>query len=142
KGQDGRPLQGINAGVTFQNPTLKPGAWGDTDSFARLGKTDATGLFSADAEAGFLVHYGAGGNGYYKSRGEIEFKTEKEGRYQPWNPIVELVVKKIINPIPMYARRVECEIPILSEPVGFDLIAANWAPPHGPGKSNDLLFKI
>lgn len=135
-------LEGIETGITFEKPGSKPGSWGASEHLTRSGKTDPSGLFSAEAEAGFIVHYGAGGDGYYKSYGQFEFKAEKEGRYLPWNPTVELIVKKIIKPIPMFARRLEKEIPVVNESVGFDLIEADWVAPHGKGKSDDLLFRV
>jgi hypothetical protein len=81
--------------------------------------------------------------GFYPSTGKpVEFARSEDARWQPWDPTVVLILKKIVRPIPMYARRIEREIPLANEKVGFDLMDADWVAPHGRGKSGDILFKV
>jgi hypothetical protein len=140
--EENRPLADVDVGITFEQSKYKPVVWGSADMMTKRGKSDSNGIFAAAACGGNYVGYGAGGNGYYESRGTIEFKTVKDGRYQPWNPIVILMLKKILNPVPMYARRLEIDIPILNESAGFDLIESDWVAPYGHGKSEDIRFKV
>jgi len=60
----------------------------------------------------------------------------------PWNPTIELVLKKIVNPVPMYARRVNVEVPATDKPLGFDLVQGDWVQPFGKGVQSDFLFKL
>jgi len=141
-GENGGNLSGAKAEITFLNPVHKPGTWGSSDTFSRSGKTDANGLFVAEEKAGFEVHYGASAPNYYRSLGRFDFKTEKAGKYLPWNPTFEVVLKKIINPIPMYARRAQVETPVSDQPVGFDLVESDWVAPYGKGKLSDFIFTL
>ncbi|HEY5747868.1 MAG TPA: hypothetical protein VIU12_17465, partial [Chryseolinea sp.] len=71
------------------------------------------------------------------------FNKKNGGRWEPWNPTVEMVLKPIVNPIPMYARRVDTiDIPTVGQPVGFDLIVSDWVNPYGKGKTSDFIFLL
>jgi hypothetical protein len=140
--QDSRPMTGVDVLVTFELPKYRPGVWGSADMLTKRGKSNEKGMFSVVANAGSYAGFAAEAPGYYKSRGTIEFKSEKQGRYEPWNPTVTLTLKRIINPVPMYARRFETEIPMMDGAVGFDLIESDWVRPHGRGKLSDIRFKI
>jgi hypothetical protein len=82
-------------------------------------------------------HYYSGGGGLFR------FKEVINGRWEPWNPQLEIVVPRILKPIPMYGRRVgespRLEMPS-TEPVGYDLAVSDWVAPHGKGKRSDLIF--
>lgn len=81
--------------------------------------------------------YYNGGGGRYR------FKEVVNGRWEPWNPQLEIVVPRILNPIPLYARRLgfgpNVELPAAG-PVGFDLLVSDWVAPHGRGKQADFIF--
>jgi hypothetical protein len=136
-------ISGVKVAVTFEMPKYRPGVWGSSEMLTKRGLSDNKGLFSATAKSGNYVGYGAEAPGFYPSTGKpVEFLESKDGRWQPWDPTVVLILKKIVHPIPMYARRQETDIPSLSESAGFDLIEADWVVPHGRGKSSDFVFKI
>ena len=43
----------------------------------------------------------------------------------------------------MYARKVEMlRVPVVGQPVGFDLVASDWVAPHGKGSVSDLIFTL
>lgn len=67
-------------------------------------------------------------------------RNAKEGRWEPWNPIVEMPLKEYINPIPMYATgmRNRVELPILNQWIAFDLEKNDWVAPWGAGRFCDL----
>ncbi len=82
-------------------------------------------------------------DGYYVTAAPVRFTRVKMGRWQPWNPTIDLVLRKIENPIPMYFKKiVGLEIPKLKEPVGFDLIKADWVAPYGKGIKEDIIFTL
>jgi hypothetical protein len=105
-----------------------------------VGLTDTNGIFKAS-------HFGRSVDlsfqieklGYYLTRTDyhlgFNYKPEK------WNPIETIVLRKIGNPIPMYAKDQNMKFPKLDEQIGFDLMAGDWVTPYGNGFHNDMLFK-
>lgn len=78
---------------------------------------------------------------YYMSSPEsYNFKKAIAGKWQPWNPTLDVVMRKIINPIAMYAKYLNIGIPKIGETLGFDLEAGDWVAPYGRGKLADILF--
>jgi len=151
--ESGNPIQGADAGINFEIP--KPLGKGPGININRKsGKTDSDGFFSAKGETTPYVSFGASHESYYPSSNKFKQFTDVNGligfrKYEPWNPTIELVLKKIINPIPMYAvnrgapRPGELpEIPVLGRFIGFDLTANDWMAPHGLGTHADFLFKV
>lgn len=68
-------------------------------------------------------------------------------RWLPWNPTYTIVVRKILNPVPMYVGRVPkvfgtFTVPVLAHAVGYDLIARDWVIPHGKGTHRDFIFEV
>lgn len=138
-GEDGLPIAGANAGVTFEqfSPNSKP-------LFKNMnGITDNSGLFSATGGTIIDVHYGAEKTGNYHTFGQpFDFTEKQNGRWLPWNPTLTVILKKIINPVPMYAKQVSAEIPAEAKTVGFDLQEADWVAPHGKGRRADFVFYL
>jgi len=111
------------------------------------GKTDTGGLFSAIGTPVNEVNYQVKKDGYYTTEGKYVFyrpndtNIVKDGRWQPWNPTNMVVLKERRNPVPMFAREVEIEMPAQNVPVGFDLEKGDWVAPYGKGIQPDLLFR-
>ncbi len=151
--EQGNPISGANAGIGLMTSKGKGQGWG-TNSSRESGVTDSDGLFSGEGTTQPYLSFSATKDGYYGSGGEFTSFTGVSGflgfrKYEPWNPTVELLLKKIINPIPMYATRMSAyrkgerpEIPVLDRFVGFDLQANDWVVPHGLGIHRDFLFKV
>jgi hypothetical protein len=114
------------------------------------GKTDASGNVSLELPCLF-------GNvsiltrpavlGYYPNGLSYQFANVVIGKWQPWNPTINLVVSPIFNPIPMYARKVgvmggDLTLPAKNTPIGFDLVAADWVAPYSKGTSADVIFTL
>ena len=136
--EEGKSVEEAGAGIGFF------GRKGED----RKGKTDKDGIFSAqspahDGEFAFIVKK----DGYYNTNGRDKVKMpdgkleQKDGKWQPWNPTIEVVLKKMINPVPMYAKRVEVEIPELNKEIGYDLVAGDWVAPHGKGITTDIMIQ-
>jgi hypothetical protein len=113
-------------------------------------RTDREGLAVVrfDSERGDSTYGIYNMPGYYSTRSlQYQFKEIKNGRWSPWNPVVNVVLKPILNPIPMYGRRVGelpalLEIPLRDNPCGYDLIAGDWVKPYGKGSRSDIIFTL
>lgn len=117
-----------------------------SDEPRQTGYTDSNGLFVAECKKAMLGQgsFSVGHNipGYYETHSGYRFTKIINGRYEPWDPVVTAVVRRIINPIPMYVRKVDTQIPILDEYVGYDLMKGDWIAPYGKGESPDFLFTM
>ena len=112
------------------------------DATTISGVTNHDGEFCATAPTVGCITYGADKSGYYGTVGKpYEYRGDPtNGRWQPWNPTLTVVLKKIINPVPMYAKRVNLGMPVFDKTVGFDLMEGDWVVPHGRGKVSDFVF--
>ena len=126
----GQPVAVAKAGV---------GYYSDRASKSINGLTNTNGIFVASH-----LSYG----------GELGFGVEKAGYYTTsmsyllgydydaakWNPTQKIILKKIVKPIPMYAKQVRTHVPDLDKPVGYDLMIGDWIAPYGRGVQADILF--
>lgn len=101
---------------------------------------------------------------YYTSLWGVNF-TGSQGKYrdnisgiqgfrkwEPSNPIVNVELKKIINPIPLFVARAvwpydkygitPAAIPLTDAWVGYDLLKCDWVAPYGKGLISDFLFNL
>ena len=65
-----------------------------------------------------------------------QYKTNES----KWNPTVNIVLKRIVKPIPMYAKSVNLAMPIFDKSVGFDFELGDWVGPYGKGVNSDIVF--
>ena len=112
-----------NGYVTFQSPALTFAV------FSMLPKFDI---------------YNPGVEKYYRNIIRYRFENFKEnvkdGKWQPWNPTIELLLKERVNPIPMYATSCSnrLKIPLLNTWCGFDMTVNDWISPYGSGAHADI----
>lgn len=77
----------------------------------------------------------------------IDDGIDRTGTYEspPMKKRVELkasiVMREKKNPTPLYARRVDLDIPARDVWLGYDLVIGDWLPPYGRGESKDLQFR-
>lgn len=115
----------------------KPGeGFGETVFKNTTGITDTNGLValtgsSPESKVGYGPHRTPGY--YYTEGSHFRFDGNKDGRWQPWNPTVEIILRPIVSPVPMYARRLETHIPTPGQKYGFDLMVGDWVAPVGAG---------
>ena len=151
--ETGSPIANADAGINFETP--KPlGQGAGININRKSGKTDFDGLFTAEGETTPQVSLGASHKEFYPSSSKFKQFTGVSGflafrRHKPWNPTVELVLKKVLNPIPMYAVQMSGgrpgefpEIPVVGRFVGYDLAANDWVAPYGLGTHRDFLFRL
>lgn len=145
--EDGQPVEGASVDIGVPNFTrYKDGL----NNF--VGRTKADGTFTVESLAsGSTMPIVVTKEGYYISRVFYEGmendpeKARKVGRFEPWNPTVDIVLKKIGKPIPMLVRLGNsCEklLPDVGSAFPFDLMSWDWLPPHGKGKVADLLIQV
>jgi len=136
---EGRSINGADAGVSFVREYARKES--ERVTTAR-DVTDVHGMVTLEgktAEAG--ISYGAQKEGHYKLGGaNYQFTSRGYFRLLPWNPTIEVVLKRIKSPVPMYAKRVKKGPPVIGETVRYDLQAGDWLAPHGKGKVADMLL--
>jgi hypothetical protein len=135
-GEQGEPIAGAKAKIGFREKLS------DRDERA-VGDTDARGEFTAEGHSDRRLLSGASKEGYYDSSSPSTiFKDAVLGKWQPWNPVEEIVLRPIGKPIAMAAKRVQEDIPVLDQPCGYDLEKGDWVAPHGNGVYSDLTFTV
>lgn len=134
-----KPIAGASVGIGFER-----NSGGGVKEIRVDGMTDSNGVFSGQERSNNYVGYTITKEGYYQSTGTYRFK-ESNGKFEPSNPEVKVILRKIINPVPMYARNTKMspiEIPAAGKPIGFDLTEYDWVIPYGNGKYSDFIFKL
>jgi hypothetical protein len=131
------PVSGANVQVSFM---MENSEW-------IKGQSDGRGIYSAEGQSRGEVRYHVNKEGFYSTSAHqgIQYHAGvliKDGKWQPWDRMIPVVLRKIINPIPMYARNADVLIPAVDEPLGFDLVAGDWVKPAGKGEVADFIFRL
>jgi hypothetical protein len=135
-GEQGEPIAGSKVKIGFREK------FSNRDE-RTIGETDARGEFTAEGHSDMRLLSGASKEGYYDSGSPSTiFKDAILGKWQPWNPVEELVLRTIGKPVAMHAKRVKGDIPVLDQPCSYDLEKGDWVAPHGKGEKPDLTFKV
>jgi hypothetical protein len=105
--------------------------------------TDDQGICSITSSSGDGVVVGtAMKEGFYNSTFHHDFYVTRFGMWQPWGKELAVVMRPIVNPVPMYVRNHSFKVPVKGEEVGFDLEKADWVIPYGLGTKADFIFKL
>jgi hypothetical protein len=134
------PIKGAQVTLSFSG--AKRGDGGGLTSFGKKGLSDNDGLFTDSAETLPLVGVVIDKSGYYRSIEKYEFKSRSLllNRWEPWNPTIEVVLKKKRNPVGMYVGGGIIQVPKFDEPIGYDLEKGDWVAPYGKGMTSDFVF--
>lgn len=144
---NGQPVQGARVSVGY-HVTPPPGQIIEDyrDSSDKIeGQTDANGEFTAShSDASWSLGIDVQKAGCYPSHinynlfipGQFDAQTVAKNR----NPTLTLVLKKILHPIPMYAKRIIGMPPIFGRPLGYDFIVGDWVAPYGKGTNAYIFF--
>jgi hypothetical protein len=109
------------------------------------GLTDTNGVFAAsrtDRSLELGIHIEK--EGYYVSY--VNYNLYLPGQFDERivatnrTAFLTLILKKIINPIPMYAKSLNTHVPDLDKPVGYDFEVGDWVGPYGKGVNKDIFF--
>jgi len=113
----------------------------------KTAKTDKNGIFVAEGKTDGEIVYFVKKEGYYNTQATFSFNRHtdtadvKNGKWIPWNPTIEVTLKEIRNPIPMYVKRAGIRLPKKGEPFGMDFKIGDLVAPHGKGKNADIFLK-
>jgi hypothetical protein len=131
------------SGNPIENALVRIAKGGATKKEAFKGVTNSEGIFikTIDTPDG-MVGGAVIKDGYYKSDYHHIFYKKRFGRWQPWEKEITVVMRPIINPVPMYMLERFFEIPEHDKEIGFDLFAADWVEPYGKGTVSDFIFII
>ena len=132
--EQGRPIEGA-----LVKTSSKLGRKGGNE-----GPTDKNGHYSICLRTtSGTVYIGAQKDNFYGSGMWRQFYTMHFGIWQPWNEQITIVLRPIVNPVPMYVRNLDWfAVPVIGKPVGYDLMQADWVKPYGKGEIGDLIFKV
>lgn len=147
--ENGSPLNNATVTVIFSEPKSGGQGWGTTDS-NKSDVTDGDGEAVISSSGLPYISYSATKKGYYKSSAEYKFNSSKGmygfRYYEPYNPVLKIMLKKKITPRGLYVRSVSGKngvvIPQRNKPIGYDLVAADWVVPHGLGLYSDFIFEL
>jgi hypothetical protein len=142
----GSPIRDAKALCYFSKPVDKTDPWKGQTSDEISIMTDGEGKATATGKSMARMAAVIQKEGYYESREtlyNLKFNREKL-QWLPYEREVKLVLRKIANPIPMYAWGMH----LMSYPVGtnvwvgYDMLLAEWMPPHGKGETEDVRFHV
>ena len=120
-------------------------ASGGKNNSQSAGATDSDGRIACEGLSNSDCKVYVDKEGYYRSQQRHSFiqglsaKSVKKGRWQPWNPMVEIVLKEKRKPARLVRKRIDAQLPKGVE-AHFDCLRGDWLPPLGEGKTADMSF--
>jgi len=135
----GEPIKNANVNIGF----LLDQHWDKSISKTFHGKSNSNGEYSSTFLGARESGISATKHGYYRSTTRYKRDEIKNVFWQPWNPTIELVLRKKINPIPLYTKKTKINLTTnYVDFVGYDVFVGDLVEPYGKGTSNDLLFLL
>jgi hypothetical protein len=128
---NGASVEDANVYISFEKNTSS-----GTKMYAIKAVTGLDGKFEATGSGNGHISYGATKDGYYQSHYTYDFPGQKDNSLEKRE--FQILLRKIENPVPMYARRIRKEIPFVKKEIGFDLIKSDWVVPFGQGQKADF----
>jgi len=145
---DGKPLSGAAVSVSYATPP-EPDEKESDDTWKIIKEdTSVNGEFTAShSDSSGVLGFNVKKEGYYNSRGSYKFafsgQFDSQRMTSNRSPVVTVLLKKIIHPVPMYVNRVDIahrEKPDTDKPVGFDLTIGDFVAPYGKGTNAQIFF--
>ena len=133
-------------GVPVPDAVVSGGFWNHgKKGFGFEKQTDDEGMVALQDRCVGDINFIIAKDGYYLTSLCYNFlkgyyDCVQDGRWIPWNPTIEVVLKKKRNPIPMYVKKLDIMLPKKSEVFGFDFQVGDLVEPHGKGKHADVLL--
>ena len=123
------------------------------------GKTDVKGIFTVESRGRGCTEVLVQKKGYYVSRPEVKWdgrlnpggaEMHENGGFRPWNPTIDVMIKKIGKPVPMIVRlanggsrsRMKPTAEQIGIELSWDLVEGDWVAPDGKGKVADVIVKF
>lgn len=109
-------------------------------------RTDEKGAVTLEGTCVGDLNFGVIKEGYYNTGTTYwffknYFDCVKNGRWIPWNPTVEIVLKERRNPIKLIAKSVDFNLPLKNTEYGVDLLMGELVSPAGKGQVADIGVK-
>ncbi|MFC4991091.1 hypothetical protein [Rubritalea tangerina] len=130
--ETGAAVADANANIYFWHPGRKR-------SPVHKGETDANGRFSAMDRVLGGVEAKSSKSGYYSIKYHRVQKDRMDDSAEPIHK--KILMRSIINPTALYARKVTLTFPKNGVFIGFDFGVGDWVSPYGKGVKTDILFK-
>jgi hypothetical protein len=115
------------------------------------GETDETGIFQSSGSAVLGLWFWSKKEGYY-DYGYNPAERDYLGMNEYPDKLEKTIqMRRIINPIPLYAKRTQTvpgsgenyiAMPEIGEWCGYDLEIGDWVSPNGEGETSDLLLRF
>jgi len=113
------------------------------------GITDAQGQFVIEGKTtGNEVEIRVAKDGYYTASKKlclIKMGSEYEvrnGKWQPWGMVLELPMRKVVNPIELLAFHDSIQVPATNTWIGFDMKKKDWVVGGREGEIPDFEVKV
>jgi hypothetical protein len=141
----GQPVSGATVGMGTFDHHVPGSEFGRDVSKGVRGVTDTNGVVELECESltgifGYRIHDQPK---YYMDQvRDYRFKEVKGGKWQPWNPRIDMVWKPIVNPVAPYVGAFTVPIPESGKFIGFDLMVGDWVAPYGKGLISDFKFNF
>lgn len=107
-------------------------------------RTDTNGMATLEGISSGELIFRISKSGYYKTEGKLRLgqgdEPVRDGCWQPWGSTNTATLKQKINPVPMYAKKVEARFPVRETAIAFDLVKGDWIAPYGGGEVGDLIL--
>jgi hypothetical protein len=133
--EQGAPMPGAVVTLTFMDPATRNGVPVE-------GSTNTEGMYSGEGQTDGAMGGMVNKEGYYRGGFSFTgFTGLENGRWQPWDAIYTTNLRPILNPVAMYAKRVQADLPVLDQLCGYDLEKGDWVTPYGKGNKPDFTFK-
>jgi hypothetical protein len=134
--ENGKPIRNAEVSIPFLEQG--PVEWGSLGKPA-IGQTDGNGRFSASGRIDATYGASAKHPDYYLGwSGSRSFEAIESPRHLE----AKIVLRPILNPIPLFARRIETNVPGVNGDYLFDLMVMDWVRPHGKGIVGDIGVRV
>ena len=138
-----QPITNALVAVAFYAPRSATDLWQGLKSQIVNGKTDTNGGFVVSDKTVRSIRLSVRCQGYYETTDSFKFSSQEDGKWIPYNPVVDVVLRAKKAPRPLYAKKFsDMELPALGEPIGYDLLVGDWVAPHGKGVLDDFTFTL
>jgi hypothetical protein len=138
--ESGKPLSNVPISAVVLDPSKPPATYKVVTSTTDIQGLAVVNTPNISKEYSYAVR---NLSGYYSSGGLYKFNSSSNGQWLPWNPTVEVRLRPILHPVPMYAKKTgNLTIPEIGKPAGYDLMVGDWVAPYGKGFKSDLVFTL
>lgn len=140
--EDGTPISNLVVQAGFYSSSWYGSGAEPPPTLVRR-RTDTNGVCAFRGRCNGKVAFGVTASEYYDQGQTLRFTEVKGFHFEPWNQMREIRIRKILNPIPMYAKRLwKAVIPATGVSLGYDMVKGDWLSPHGHGETADFIFQL